>query len=136
MTTKSGGSYRTIVVCVDSQEANIPSGRFYNPYLCQGIAFKGLTQFVKKMEQSLDLMEEIDRLCEPREDLFAEAGYFPMCRCHTGQKATFAVRILFRQNGSWQGCCTWLEQKQNYSFKSALEFVLLLSEALEIKEAG
>ena len=49
----------------------------------------------------------------------------------TGILATFAVRVLFRQNASWQGSVTWLEGKQEKSFRSALELIFLINSALE-----
>ncbi|WP_300026630.1 hypothetical protein [Oscillibacter sp.] len=47
-----------------------------------------------------------------------------------GACATFAVRVLFRQNASWQGSVTWLEGNREESFRSVLELVLLLDSAL------
>ena len=45
--------------------------------------------------------------------------------------ATFAVRVLFRQNASWQGEVTWLEGKREESFRSVLELILLMDGALQ-----
>jgi len=45
------------------------------------------------------------------------------------------VRIQFRQNASWQGTVQWLEGKKTLPFRSMLELVLLLREAME-KEPG
>ena len=41
------------------------------------------------------------------------------------------VRILFRQNASWQGTVLWSEGSQEERFRSALELALLLDSALE-----
>ncbi len=120
---------KTVLVCIDSYDQGIPTGRFYNPHLCAGVRFHGLTEFMKRMEQALDLMEGLERL-ECADCLL------PQTNCKTGETATFAVRILFRQNGSWQGLATWLDKRREYSFKSALELVLILSDALDVKEAG
>ena len=54
----------------------------------------------------------------------------PQLGVQTGKQATFALRILFRQNASWQGSVTWLEGKKEQSFRSALELVLLMHSAL------
>ena len=43
---------------------------------------------------------------------------------------TFAVRILFRQNASWQGSVTWLEGNREESFRSVLELIFLMDSAL------
>jgi hypothetical protein len=47
-----------------------------------------------------------------------------------GKIATFAVRILFRQNASWQGSVFWYEGKQEESFRSLLELLVLMDSAL------
>ena len=41
-----------------------------------------------------------------------------------------SVRILFRQNASWQGSVLWREGGQEERFRSALELVLLMDSAL------
>ena len=48
-----------------------------------------------------------------------------------GDKATFAVKILFRQNASWQGSITWLDGKMEQSFRSVFELILLMDNALQ-----
>lgn len=48
--------------------------------------------------------------------------------------ATFLVRILFRQNATWQGTIQWLDGKTNRPFRSLLEMILLINEALETAE--
>lgn len=48
---------------------------------------------------------------------------------HTGKIATFSVRVIFRQNASWQGSVTWLEEKTEENFRSVLELVLLMHSA-------
>jgi hypothetical protein len=50
---------------------------------------------------------------------------------HSGKCATFSVRVLFRQNASWQGSVTWLDGKMDESFRSALELIFLIRSALE-----
>jgi len=54
-----------------------------------------------------------------------------------GAKATFELKILFRQHTSWQGTVVWREKKTEHSFRSVLELVLLLDSALrELEESG
>ncbi|MBQ3147093.1 MAG: hypothetical protein IJB91_05120 [Oscillospiraceae bacterium] len=59
-----------------------------------------------------------------------------MSQSRPGDLATFAVKILFRQNASWQGSVTWLEGKREQSFRSVLELILLMSTALETQKAS
>ena len=48
--------------------------------------------------------------------------------------ATFSVRIHFRQNASYQGELYWIEKKQKINFRSLLEMIMLMQEAMD--EAG
>ncbi|MBE6598234.1 MAG: hypothetical protein E7638_02190 [Ruminococcaceae bacterium] len=47
-----------------------------------------------------------------------------------GKLATFTVRILFRQNTSWQGYLMWMEKGREESFRSVLELIFLMDSAL------
>ncbi|HOP69290.1 MAG: hypothetical protein WBK48_05390 [Dethiobacteria bacterium] len=44
---------------------------------------------------------------------------------------TFFIRIHFCQNASWQGSIQWLEGKSTKFFRSTLEMILLMQEAVE-----
>ncbi len=50
--------------------------------------------------------------------------------------ATFVARIQYRQNASWQGTIQWLDGKKTAPFRSALEMILLMHEALETNNSG
>lgn len=139
MTTRAWGEeYRTILVCVDSFQEGILYGRLFNRYLEEGKAFGSLMEFLQEMELLLERMDfpkafHSSRTFAPR---VAAESRTPILESRTGQKATFAVRILFRQNASWQGSVTWLEGKQEQSFRSALELIFLLNSALEYQQAS
>jgi hypothetical protein len=47
------------------------------------------------------------------------------------KKAEFFVRVLFRRNASWQGEIQWLEGEKTKSFRSVLELISLMQEAME-----
>jgi hypothetical protein len=47
----------------------------------------------------------------------------------SGKLATFSMRVMFRQNASWQGSVTWLEEKREESFRSTLELLMLMHSA-------
>lgn len=48
----------------------------------------------------------------------------------SGEQATFVVHVQFRQNATWQGSIEWLEEKTNRKFRSMLEMMKLMDEAL------
>lgn len=47
-----------------------------------------------------------------------------------GEQATFVVQVQFRQNATWQGTIQWLEEKKSRKFRSMLEMIKLMDEAL------
>jgi len=46
------------------------------------------------------------------------------------------VKVLFRQNASWQGSIAWLEGKREESFRSVLELLLLIDSAVSATDQG
>lgn len=123
---------RTTVVCIDSFEKGVPIGRFYNPYFEKSFKFNCLIHFLQQMEQTLDTVGNNGLILQKQPILNLNPND---ANKKAGKLATFSVRILFRQNGSWQGCCTWLEAKKEFCFRSALELILIMSEELECKKA-
>lgn len=125
--------YRTTVICVDSYTNGIPTGRIYNPYWPRGEAFLSLVQLLQKMESLLNTMRfpqafTVNREFSPVDTRMSRAPCGE--EAQDGELATFALRVLFRQNASWQGSVTWLEGRAEESFRSVLELILLMDSAL------
>ena len=133
-----GEEFRTTTVCIDSYTNDVPAGRFYNASLPEGRSFHSLAQLLQEMEHILDTMDFPRAFTEVR--TFTAPSELPRRSCppqqQTGRLATFAIRILFRQNMSWQGTVTWLEGGQEQSFRSALELILLVCNALSYREVS
>ena len=129
-----GNEYRTTVVCIDSYENGVPVGRFFNPYHQEGKQFYGLVQFLTRMEDTLDAMEFPQSFTAARAFAAPPVNVLPVrppeLSVMEGKLATFSVRVLFRQNASWQGSVTWLDGGRSQSFRSVLELVLLMDSAL------
>ena len=128
-----GNEYRTTLVCVDDYRGKVLRGRLYNPYFSTGSSFQSLMEFFRRMEDLLDEMQFPQSFTAAR--VFADppqrkAASPPGQEAQEGRCATFSVRVLFRQNASWQGSVTWLEGGREESFRSALELVLLMDSAL------
>ena len=134
-----GEEYRTTTVCIDSYQDGAMKGRFYNPYLEGGRGFDNLTQFLFHMEQTLDLMDfpkafTAIRTFVPPPKVGTTGP--PDDQWQTGKLATFKLRILFRQNASWQGSITWQEGRREQSFRSVLELILLMNTAINQEKAS
>lgn len=48
--------------------------------------------------------------------------------------ATFVVTVKCRQNATWQGSVQWLEKKKTLHFRSTLELIRLMDEAVAEQE--
>jgi hypothetical protein len=48
--------------------------------------------------------------------------------------ATFQIMVLFRQNASWQGSLIWREKELEAPFRSVLELIGLIDNALSFWE--
>lgn len=134
MQTKQwGNEYRTTSVCVDSYENQVLAGRFYNPYYPEGVRFHSVMEFLLKMEEMLDEMNFPQAFSDVR--TFAKApAMIPRetydGKIQKGELATFALKVLFRQNTSWQGSVSWLEGGREETFRSVLELLFLLDSAV------
>ncbi|MBS5083473.1 MAG: hypothetical protein KH031_25350 [Clostridiales bacterium] len=49
----------------------------------------------------------------------------------SGDQATFIVHVQYRQNATWQGQVVWAEKKITKNFRSALELLKLIDNALD-----
>jgi len=133
-----GEEYRVTTVCIDSYREGEMRGRFYNRYLENGKTFASLMRFLIEMEKTLDRMDFPKAYTTTR--TFAkppsgiDSGQTDQ-ELEKGNEATFVVRIVFRQNASWQGTVVWLEGRQEQSFRSVLELLLLMENALSEKAA-
>ena len=124
--------FHTTIVCIDSYENGVPVGRLYPSCSEEGQEFQSLTQFLIRMERAMDDTAYPKSFTEPRTFVPAAAlsPEYTTGQAVCGQIATFAVQVLFRQNTSWQGAVTWLEGRQEKSFRSVLELVLLMDNAI------
>ena len=128
-----GDRHRTTLLCIDSYDNGVPSGRFFHPYCSESQSFHSLTQLLTRMEQVLEeaafpaSYTDTRTFSDPPLPAPAPDGTF---RPRQGETATFAVHILFRRNSSWQGSVSWLEGGREQSFRSVLELILLLDSAL------
>lgn len=52
-----------------------------------------------------------------------------------GSSASFTVQIQFQQNGTWQGTVMWMDQKRSQRFRSEIELLELMREAVEYQLA-
>ena len=129
---------RKYLVCVDSYEEGVMKGRIWNPYR-EPEHFSSLSQFLLKMEAILDDQQAPQACTAARR--FAELLPLEPVQSREdsrrGVRSTFELRVIFRRNSSWQGVLLWRETRQEQSFRSVLEMVILMDSALRRrKECG
>ena len=129
----TGNQYRTTIVCVDDYQDKVLTGRLSNPYLDGPAPFHGLMQFVLEMETLLDNMRFPQSFTESRTfaPVTQSGQIIAEDAAPEGKLATFSIKIIFRQNSSWQGSIIWLNTGQEESFRSLLELALLMNSALQ-----
>ena len=128
-----GEMNRVVMIYVDSYENEDPKGRFCIAANNEIQTFQSTIQLLKKIEEQLDKTKfpqafDAIRKFQPPQTVKESAEEPTDTR--PGSKATFAVRLLFRQNASWQGSVRWIEGGQEESFRSVLELLLLMDNAL------
>ena len=129
--------YQTTIICIDSYDERVPAGRFYNQYCPDGVSFHGAIDLLKKMETILDENKASQSFSavrsfaeKPSASVLTSSGE-TNCK---GKVATFATKVLFRQNASWQGSVSWIEGQREEPFRSVLELLLLIDSAINAKE--
>lgn len=48
--------------------------------------------------------------------------------------STFVVHVMGNENGSWQGQLTWADKNETVGFRSALELIKLMDEAIKTED--
>lgn len=121
------------MVCVDSYESRTLKGRLYNPFFSGGKRFASTMELLIEMENLLEEMRFPQSYTAARSfgrptELAGDPA--PEEPPRQGSRATFALRVFFRQNASWQGALSWIEGGREENFRSVLELLLLIDSAL------
>lgn len=134
MAKLSGEANRNIRLCVDSYDFGVAKGHYYHPKLENGgRAFGSLAQFLVGAEILFDSMNFPQSYTAKRSFTPLQGsgpGGLSGSEEQRGKCATFEIRVLFRQNASWQGSVRWVEGRSEECFRSALELILLINSAL------
>ena len=125
--------YRTTIICIDSYQNSVLAGRLYAEDLGYRDRFHSTVEFLKKMAALADqemlpqAFQQFRSFQPPRTPI---PDLPPDPTVPTGELATFALRILFRQNATWQGSLFWLDKDREEHYRSVLELLFLLDSTL------
>lgn len=131
-------------ICCDNMEGYDWEGRLYTRYRKEPSYFRNAAQLMGLLEQFCNWIgypqaSTIDRSFQETESKDRDSGRRPARKERRvvvvsmeemermkGEKATFVVRIQYRQNATWQGQVTWAEKNKTMNFRSALELLKLI----------
>ena len=115
-------------------------GRVYSVYFDAFIEFQGIFQLLQAMEALFDTLEmpqasyakQAPSLKQrktknegPKIERYAKREKLPQ-----SEQATFTIHVVYRQYNTWQGTITWMKDNISCNFKSVLEMLKLMDDAL------
>ena len=137
------GAPNGVVLCVNGSNEGDLSGVFYHSYSTEAVPFSGIGQMVLRMEKLYDYLrfpypgtnsrtfgeeKKLTRLTEERKKIMSDDALLSK----HGDIGTFIVRVQHRQNSSWQGRITWMEEDKTVQFRSVWEMIKLIESAVDL----
>lgn len=133
------GMVNAVVMCADECVPQL-RGRFVHHFQKEPVVFESEIDLLEKMEDFFDALrfpfpgnserhwhkKEVNYM---KEELQKELEDEEMLDMH-GDLGTFIIRVQHRQNSSWQGRITWVEEDKTLYFRSVWEMMKLIEEAL------
>jgi hypothetical protein len=138
-------------ICVDSVDGGAVSGRVFGQRLQDVLFFPDLNNLVLRLDRLMDEQNYPQAFQRKRTfkttpaaslrkgaDAAAERDERPYMDEATvarafGEKATFVLHVLSRQNTNWQGYIDFLDGAGNKEFESELSFLTLVNAFLSKK---
>lgn len=129
-----------INMCIDNINDGELSGRIYHCYSKEPWKFANILQLIELADDFFDRLEFPQASTSARS--FTSTQFSGVDRLdkvqspedfieNRGQKGTFFLNVRYRQNSSWQGSVTWVEEQREQHFRSALELLKLIDGALD-----
>ena len=133
-------------ILVDSVVNSEPRGQFIIPSLQACGEFRGVVDLISKMDAFFDRQGFPQAYNQYRsivstttDNNSATQGVFSsvteeITSTIRGEKATFVIQVLYRQNSTWQGSITWVEKNMSQRFRSTLEMIKCMDSVLSSEE--
>jgi len=116
-------------------------GRLHNSFFENDVSFSGVSDFITKFlllfeklefpQESFDLREfkqssknKKEKMVVRMENKIVEVNK---------ADAKFIVHVKCRQNASWQGTIKWVETNEEKQFRSVLELIKLMDQAVSVE---
>lgn len=127
-----------INICIDSVDDGEMTGKIYHCYSEEAIAFSNIIRMIETVEEFFDCLQFPQAATQTRsfhrkESVQGQKLEQEQILQMRGQKGTFLLNVKYRQNSSWQGSVTWVDEQREQYFRSALELLKLIDGALVTK---
>ena len=128
-------------IIAEETENHDIAGTLYNDSYGFAIDFQGIRQMLGYLDDFFDYVNFPQATHEKRR-FYEEKDRIPKLprglRDVTPEemqdkKASFLLHVQFRQNSTWQGTLEWFPEKKTRQFRSELEMIGLISQALKNK---
>lgn len=123
-----------MTVRITSYENYCMKGYLYHVQSDKRIEFSSAVEMLLQMEELMDKTNSPQRSEDPR-SFAGETGRRPSTDGQVGTDktpclATFQLNVMFRQNATWQGNLLWTDECMEAHFRSVLEVINLMNNAL------
>ena len=137
------GAPNGIILCINEKKGRELSGLLYHSYSLEPAGFRNIEEMTKIMERLYDELQYPHIGNNQRSFVQADQTYPKTTQERNrimsdekllskhGDIGTFIVRVQHRQNSSWQGRLTWMEQNQTLNFRSIWEMIKLIESAMD-----
>ncbi len=146
-----------VVLCVDGYTGYDLEGEFYHGYSSEPVIFRNAGELLNRLENLFDLLQfpyaatnfrdfSDEKKTKPKKEAERPQNFTwkkeerkrvmsdkEILSKH-GDEGTFIVRVQQRQNSSWQGRITWVDEDKTVFFRSVWEMMKLIDAALASKE--
>lgn len=133
-----------VCICIDAIVDGNTQGKFYNCYSKGPVYFNDICELVLKIENFFDDIKFPESATKLRSFLKNETETVGKglekhmtpkeVTEQKGSQATFVVHVQYRQNSTWQGNVIWADRNITKNFRSALELIKLMDQALNEPE--
>jgi hypothetical protein len=117
-------------------------GFLYNEYYEIKISFRGIRDFLSSLEEFFDqynFPQSTHMLRKFTENKKKKGSLIKMEKGKLELKsgdATFTIHVQFRQNASWQGTISWIQGNKTQRFRSELEMIKLMIDAMDYEKSN
>ena len=125
------GDAKTSIIEIVSYEHKNPRGTLKNPYFGQELFFNSATELLLAIDEMLNSLNYPQAaMASRRFRAFPVRIDWERRKRREPPLAVFQLNVIFRQNASWQGTLTWVEQSKQISFRSVFEMLKLIDSVM------